>query len=114
MKVLDKAGNVTGWSVDRAKAINPDGDLLISWEQAKTATDNARAQGVSIKEALALMIDTNDPTIPPIQFINFAKAPDVFVANIAEAVVGRDIKAEQAEARKYFDGLKAKKTAAKA
>lgn len=107
----DSKGRVEKWVVDRAKASNPDQDLIIPWSVVEGAVRECRASKISLKEAIAKHIDPSDPTIPPQHFINFANAPDVFVKSPEEMNADPKQAEKAAIAQRFWDTVKAGKTA---
>lgn len=85
---------------DRATIRNYGNDLTIPWDVVKRAVDEARRDNISIKMAVARLIDLEDPTVPPIRYTNFALAPDVMVASVnsEEAAPTEKLKKQKADA----------------
>jgi len=103
----DSKGKVDKWVRDDSKLSNPDKDLQIPWSVVQAATEESRNTGISLKAAVAKRVDPNDPNIPPVVFVNFARAPEVRVMTREEVSSGPTESEKQAAANDFWSKIKA-------
>jgi len=101
-RLKDSSGKTEGWHQDTSKIKNYHGDLRLTWEQVQRAVDIARRDDISLKAAVAGIVDRHDPAVPPEHFIRFAGAPEVKVQPKSEAVLALGVEAQKAAADAYW------------
>ncbi len=102
----DDKGRITGWKQDPSKVRNYDNDLPLTWDLVKAAVADARANGISLKEAVAKRVDPEDPRFPRQFFINFAAAPEVMVAPVGVVEDQKTQRQNEAAAAEFWAKIK--------
>jgi hypothetical protein len=101
-RLKDNNGRTEGWQQDTSKIKNYHGDLCLTWDQVQRAVDIARRDDISLKAAVAGLVDRQDPKVPPEHFIRFAGAPEVKVLPKSEAVQSQNAETQKAAADAYW------------
>ena len=101
-RLKDINGRTEGWQQDTSKIKNYHSDLRLTWDQVQKAVEIARRDDISLKAAVAGLVDRNDPQVPPEHFIRFAQAPEVKVLPKSEAVKTQNAEAQKAAADAYW------------